>query len=62
MTLSENYHQTILTYSELISNNVHTLTWLLPNNSKHFFETLEQTESSKTENSPVKVRKVSIHT
>ena len=32
------YYQTILTYLELISNSTHTLTKLIPNNSKHFFE------------------------
>ena len=36
MTLPESYYQTILTYSELISN----FTDLLPNNSNHFFERL----------------------
>ena len=40
MTLSESYHQTIFTYSELISNGIHTFTKLLPNNSKQFFESL----------------------
>ena len=40
MTLLESYCQTILTDSEFISNSIHTLTELLPNNSKHFFESL----------------------
>ena len=31
-------NQTILTYSELISNIIHTFTELLQSNSKHFFE------------------------
>ena len=65
LTLSESYYQTILTYSELISSIIYTFTELLTNNSKHFREfqwTLAQTENSKTENSQVKVRKVSIHT
>ena len=38
MTLSESYYQTTLTYLELISNSTHTFTDLLPNSSKHFFE------------------------
>ena len=38
MTLSRSYYQTVLTYSELISNSIHTFTELLPNNSKHCFE------------------------
>ena len=65
MTLSESYCQTILTYSKFISNSIHTFTELLPNNSKHLREfewTLEQTKNSQTENSLLKVRKVSIHT
>ena len=38
MTLSESYYQTIpTTYSELISNSIHTFTELLPS-GKHFFE------------------------
>ena len=37
-TLSDSYYQTILTYLELISNSIHTFTELLPNSSKHFFE------------------------
>ena len=37
---SESYWQTILTYLELISNIILTFTELLPNNSKHFFESL----------------------
>ena len=53
MTLSESYYQTILTYSELISNSIHTPTELL--------WTLEHIENSQTENSQVKVRKVSMH-
>ena len=28
----------MLTYLELISNSIHTFTELLPNTSKHFFE------------------------
>ena len=40
MTFSESYYQTISTYWELISNSIHTFTDLLPNNSKHFFESL----------------------
>ena len=40
LTLSESYYRTILTCSELISNTIHTLTELFPNNSKHFFESL----------------------
>ena len=40
MILSESYYQAILTYSELISNSIHTSTELLPNNSKHFIEIL----------------------
>ena len=40
MILSESYYQTILTYSELISNSILTFTELLPNNSKNFFERL----------------------
>ena len=65
MTLSESYCQTILTYSELISNSIHTFTELLPNNSKHFFESLNghlnRQKNSQTENSQLKVRKVSMH-
>ena len=38
LTLSESYYQTILTYFELISNNIQTFTEFLPNSSKHFFE------------------------
>ena len=45
----------MLTYSELISNSIHFFTELLPNNSKHFFESLngafEQTENSLSEKS-----------
>ena len=66
MTLSESYYQTILTYSEPISNSIHTFRELLPNNSKHFFESLNghlnKTKNSEKENSQLKVRKVSIHT
>ena len=66
MTLSESYYQTILTYSEPISNSIHTFTELLPNNSKNFFESLnghlKKTKNSQTENSQLKVRKVSINT
>ena len=40
MTLSESYCQIMLTYSEFMSNSIHPLTELLPNNSKHFFESL----------------------
>ena len=42
MALSESYYQTVLPYSELISNSIHTFTKLLPNNnnSEHFFERL----------------------
>ena len=65
MTFSKSYYQIILTYSELISNSILTFTELLPNNSKHFFESLNghlnKTKNSQTENSPLKVRKVSIH-
>ena len=32
------YYLTILTYSVLISNSIHTFTELLVHNSKHFFE------------------------
>ena len=39
MTLSDGYYQIILTYFELVSNSIHLFTELLPNNSKHFFET-----------------------
>ena len=39
LKFSERYYQTILIYSELISNNIHT-SELLPNNSKCFFENL----------------------
>ena len=39
LTLSEIYYQAILTYLGLISNNIHTFTEVLPNSSKHFFET-----------------------
>ena len=62
LTLLESYYQTISTYLELISN---TLTELLTNSGKHFFEiqwTLEQTENSRRKNSQVKVRKVSLET
>ena len=38
MVLSQSYYQTIMTYSELISNSIHISTELLPNNSKHFLE------------------------
>ena len=38
LTLSKSYYQTILTYSELISNGIHNITELLPNNGKYFFE------------------------
>ena len=38
MTLSESYYQKILTYSELMSSSFRTFKELLPNNSKHFFE------------------------
>ena len=31
-------YQIILTYSEFISNSIHTFTELLPNSSKYFFE------------------------
>ena len=66
MKLSESYCQTILTYSEFKLNNIHTFTELLPNNSKHFFESLNghlnRQKNSQTENSLLKVRKVSIHT
>ena len=40
LTFSESYYQTILTYSEDILKSVYTFTELLPNNSKHFFESL----------------------
>ena len=66
MTLSESYYQTKLTYSALKSSSIHTFTQLLPNNNRHFFWesewTLEQTKHSQTENSQLKMRKVSIHT
>ena len=66
MTLSESYYQTILIYSELISNSIYTVTELLPNNSKHFFGSLNghlnKTKNSQSENSQLKVRNVSIHT
>ena len=66
MTFSESYHQPILAYSELISNSIHTFKELLPNNSKHFFKSLNghlnKIKNSEMENSQLKVRKVSIHT
>ena len=40
LTISESYYQTILIYSELISNSIQTFTELLANNRKHFFESL----------------------
>ena len=40
MALSESYYQAILTHWELISNRIHTFTDLLPNNSKHYFKSL----------------------
>ena len=66
LTFSKSYYQIIVAYSEVMSSSIHTFTELLPNNFKHFFEifewTLEQTKNSQTENSQVKVGKVSIDT
>ena len=44
LTLSESYYHTILTERDLISNGIHNFTDLLPllpNNSKHFFESFK---------------------
>ena len=64
MTLSESYYQTILTYSELISNSIHTSTsyYQIIVNTLDFEWTLEQTKISQAEYSQIKVRKVSMHT
>ena len=40
-TFSESYYQTILTYSDLISNSIHFFPELLPSYSKHFFESFK---------------------
>ena len=62
MKFTESYYQTILTYSELISNSIHTFTGLLPNNSKHCLESLNghlnKTKNCQLENSQLKLRKV----
>ena len=47
MTLLESFYQTILTYSELISNSIHTSTELLPNNSKNFLKSLRHLNRQK---------------
>ena len=47
LTLSESYYHTILTERDLISNGIHNFTDLLPllpNNSKHFFESFKWTD------------------
>ena len=64
MTLSESYYQTIFTYSELISNSIHTSTsyYQIIVTTLDFEWTLEQTNISQAEYSQIKVRKVSIHT
>ena len=41
LTLSESYYQTILTYLEL-NQTVFTFSQLLPNSSKHFFESFNE--------------------
>ena len=47
MTLLESFYQTILTYSELISNSIHTSTELLPNKSKNFLKSLRHLNRQK---------------
>ena len=65
MTLLENYYQTILAYSELISNSIHTFTEFLANNSENLFESFNEQlnrQNSQTENSKATVRRISIPT
>ena len=64
LALSESYYQTELTYSELILSSIHTFTELLPNNSKHFFDSLNGhlNRQKILKEKKVKVRKVSIRT
>ena len=57
MTLSESYYQTILTYSELISNSIHIFTELLLNNSKHFWGEFETDRKFSNEKFPSKSKK-----
>ena len=63
MIYSESYYQIILTYSELISNGIHTFIELLPNISKRVSESLNgHLENFQTETFPKNVRTVNIHT
>ena len=55
-------HITLLTYSELISNSIHTFTELLANNSENLFESFNEQlnrQNSQTENSKATVRRIS---
>ena len=64
LAFSESYYQTVLTYSELILSSIHTFTELLPNNSKHFFDSLNGhlNRQKILKEKKGKVRKVSIRT
>ena len=65
MTISESFYKIILTYSELISNSIHTFTELLRKNGEHFFESFNghlNRQKSLKKNFVVNVRKVSIRT
>ena len=65
MTISGSFYKIILTYSELISNSIHTFTELLRNNGEHFFESFNghlNRQKSLKKNFVVNIRKVSIRT